>query len=80
MIELDQIDLLVFGLFLRAKMLHRKKSVMQVADATGLTCAEVNHARECRVWSLDVFHKLCEWQGEDGAIFLKRKSAKLAGA
>ena len=73
-LSLDHISRDLFGFFLFAKQLHRGMKPMQAALDAGVRLGQYRAAISGHVGSLEVFHKLCAWQGEDPEIFVKREA------
>ncbi len=66
-----KIDRSIFGLFLFAKRLCAALSVRAVAKQAGVPARSIALAEGRRPIPDRDFRRLCEWQGEDPALFMR---------
>lgn len=71
--EPKQIDFQVFALFLEARRVARRKTQAQVARKSGVELDAVQRAASGRNPGAYQFFALCDWIGEEPALFLKRE-------
>jgi len=69
------VDFDVFGLFLEARRIHRRKTVTRVAREAGVEPDAVMRAARGRNPGAAEFFALVEWIGEEPALFLKKEIA-----
>ncbi len=65
------VDFQLFALFLEARRLHRRKTVLRVAREAQVPVDTVQRAIRARNPGEDEFFALCTWIGEPPAKFLK---------
>ncbi len=66
------IDFEVFALFLEARRVARDKTVVRVAREAGVELDAVQRAARARNPGAYQFFALCDWIGEEPALFLKK--------
>lgn len=69
------IDFDVFGLFLEARRIHRRKTVSKVAREADVEPDAVRRAARGRNPGASEFFALAAWIGEDPAVFRRRAAA-----
>lgn len=70
------IDFQIFALFLEARRVARRKTQEQVARKSGVELDAVQRAANGRNPGAYQFFALCDWIGEEPALFLKREVAR----
>jgi hypothetical protein len=69
------VDFDVFGLFLEARRIHRRKTVGRVAREAGVEPDAVMRAARGRNPGSAEFFALAEWIGEPPTLFLKKEAS-----
>lgn len=69
----SHVDFDVFAIFLEARRIHRRKTVNRVAKEAEVEPEAVLRAARGRNPGAFEFFALCNWIGEEPAIFLKKE-------
>lgn len=69
----SHVDFDVFAMFLEARRVHRRKSARKVAKEAEVELDAVLRAARGRNPGSYEFFALCDWIGEEPALFLKRE-------
>jgi DNA-binding phage protein len=69
----SHVDFDVFAIFLEARRIHRRKTVNRVAREAEVEREAVLRAARGRNPGSYTFFALCDWIGEEPAIFLKKE-------
>lgn len=69
------IDFDLFALFLEARRIHRRKTVLRVAREAEVDVDAVKRAARGRNPGAFEFFALAEWIGEQPTLFLKKEAA-----
>jgi hypothetical protein len=67
------VDFDVFGLFLEARRVHRRKTPLRVAREADVPIDAVFRAARGRNPGAEEFFALADWIGEEPALFLKKE-------
>lgn len=71
--DVSLVDFDVFAMFLEARRVHRRKKPRQVAREAEIELDAVLRAARGRNPGSFEFFALCDWIGEEPALFLKRE-------
>ncbi|MER9875597.1 hypothetical protein [Mesorhizobium sp. M0195] len=69
----NHVDFDVFAMFLEARRVHRRKSARKVAKEAEVELDAVLRAARGRNPGSYEFFALCDWIGEEPALFLKKE-------